>query len=92
MGNRPTYVEVVELIKRHGGSMEPHPGGYGGGVVWHLELHGKHCEIECRSHTVTALDQFYVPNKPAPQTWNDYDKPDRLKPDGFWRMVALPWR
>ncbi len=91
MSDKRVYREVRDLLNKLGGSMNWHAGGPGGGV-WHLELHGRRCDVECRSNAVNFLDELYLPSKSNPQTQDDYAKPYRLQSDAFWRLVQFPWQ
>lgn len=88
---RRPYEEARSMIEDMGGSADWCPGGYGGGGVFKLELHGRHHEIPVRPpYTPNDFDRLYVPNVPEPMTWRDFGGEDghQLQHDAFWRLIG----
>jgi hypothetical protein len=69
--------------------MEWRPGGTAGGGAWILTLHGKNAQVRLQDNHLNALDDLYVAKVASPSTWEDFDSPGELRPDAFWKLVAL---
>jgi hypothetical protein len=80
------YEDVRKLVVDElGGTMTWTPGG-GPGGIWKLTLRGRSAEVPVRDHSVNDLDRLYLPLVDKPSTWDHFGA---LRPDAFWRLVAL---
>ena len=81
------YGMLRDIIERRGGMMIYQRKGYRRGA-WEISLDGKRAVIESQGRrTFPKLDRLFVPDIPAPKTWDDYR--NELVPGAEEQLLAL---